>query len=75
MKWIKVNSRHDLPRNGQEFLAIWKGRKCLAQHDEEEDRFYISWAVADSPSSMYVPQDREGKFNYWMPLPDYPEDW
>lgn len=72
--WKKVTGRHDLPRDGREFLVLWKGRMSLAQFDEEEGIFYIVWDPADC-APMGVDQHREGKFNYWADMPDYPLEY
>ncbi len=69
MIWIKIGSRNELPRDGSIFLAIWKGRICLVQHDVEEDRFYIVFEPASYSQSWKLDQEREAKFTFWMPLP------
>lgn len=72
MKWIKINSRHELPRDGSIFLAIWKGRVALVEHDTEDDRYYIQFEPAWT-GSWQIDQEREDKFTYWMKLPEKPE--
>lgn len=74
MKWIKINdSRLEIPRDGSEFLAIWKGIVCIAQFDEDEGRYYITFQPAVYPGNSRIPQEREVKFTHWMPLPETPD--
>ena len=72
MDWIKIKDSYDLPRDGTVFLAIWKGRTCLTQFDKEEGRFYIVFDPAYYSQCWQIPPEREGKFSYWMQLPDSP---
>lgn len=74
MEWIKIKDRHDLPRDGSIFMALWKGIICIAEHDTEEDRFYISYHPA-SDGYMRIPQEREAKFTHWMKMPEMPKDY
>lgn len=77
MNWNKIefsgNYPH-IPRDGSNFLAIWKGRICICQYDEEEGRFFICFDPGDYCSTMKVSQDRENKFSHWQPLPGAPID-
>lgn len=73
MEWIKIESSHELPRDGSVYLTIWKGRICMTQFDIDEGRFYIMFDPAQYSQSWQVAQEREGKFAYWMPLPKHPE--
>ncbi len=74
MKWIAIESSHELPRDGSEFLAIWKGIISLCQYDMDDCRFFIAFQPAIYNGIMMMPQDRENKFTHWMPLPELPED-
>jgi hypothetical protein len=74
MEWIKVENSHELPRNGDIFLAIWKGRISMCQFDQEEGRFYIMFEPADYSQSWCIDQSRENKFTHWMSLPEKPKE-
>ncbi len=75
MKWIKNNFEdgRELPKDGRDFLALWKGRICIAAFDEDMGRFYICFDPI-SGVSCRVSQDRERKFTHWAKL-EYPEDY
>lgn len=81
MEWIPI--KYDeapellpgkLPKN-EVFLAIWRGRICLTQFEEDEYRYYIISDPAIYPQCQAVDHDRFGKFDYWMPLPEMPEEY
>ena len=74
MSWIKIENSHQLPRNGEQFLALWKGKISLCQFDIDEDRFYIQFDPVELPS-FQLPQSRENKFTHWMRLPSIPKDY
>lgn len=77
MKWNRIKdrdkARDELPKDNQ-FLAIWKGVPCIAQYDEDEKIFYISFHPADYEGTMSIPNERENKFTHWA-LIEYPEDY
>ena len=76
MNWIKVtNPRLEVPRDESAFLAIWKGRICIAQFSEDEWCYFISWFPAEIPSTVNLNQHDEARFEYWMPLPEWPEEY
>ena len=56
MEWIKIDSSHELPRDGSNFLALWKGRVSLCQFDSDEGRFYIMFDPADNCQPMQISQ-------------------
>lgn len=73
MNWIKVQSRHLLPKD-KPFFAIWKGAFCIAQFDEDEGRFYMCHNPAYQAGIMRVALEREEKFSHYC-LIDYPQDY
>lgn len=73
-KWIKVKHPQDLPRHGAHFLAIYKGRISLVEHDVEEDRFFLAYDPAGYEGVLKVAQGREHKITHWMSLPQEPKD-
>ena len=73
MEWIKITEKTQLPLEGQ-FLAIWKGRICIVEYDEDLDRFEICFEPAQTGTYRIEPEGW-AKFYYWMPLPDFPQEW
>lgn len=74
IEWKRLNSLDELPRDGSRFLALYKGLISIAQYDEEEKVFYVSFAPAEYSDF----QARIHKFEYWCELDypaAYPEDW
>lgn len=76
IQWKEINSPDELPRDEKSFLAIWKGRICIAQYDEDKNCFFISFDPSDIVHSWEIAKDRERKFTHICILtPDaYPED-
>lgn len=72
-EWQVANSS-DLPRDGNTFISLWKGRICLTQYDTEEEAFYIMFEPAEYASPMKVSEDRENKFTHLMHINDPTED-
>lgn len=75
MKWIKVKHISELPRDGREFIALWKGRVSWAQYCPEEQRFFVIWDPAYTSGISPLSQDREHKLTHYMNIPDMPNDY
>ena len=75
MKWIKIEHPSELPKDGREFIALWKGRVCWAQYCTEENRFFLIYDPAYCTGLSPLPQDREHKFTHYMEIPSDPEDY
>lgn len=71
MKWIEVKQDNDLPRDGRPFLAVWKGRICFAQYDDEDRKFFLSYEPSWT-GIFSIGHDRIHKFTHWAPLPHIP---
>ncbi len=77
MEWIKIpdteNVRKYLPKD-KVFLALWKGQFCLADYDEEIDRFWLQMLPGTYEYDMQVPLERERKFTHYCNL-ELPKDY
>lgn len=62
--WERIKSHNDLPRNGQIFIAIWKGRLCIVQYSIEEQCFYTSFNPAQLPR-FKIDQDKVDYFEFY----------
>lgn len=79
IKWQEVKSPDDLPRTEEVFLAIWKGRICIAQFYRDTGCFYLSFepAAIDQGDIFRIERDRINKFTHICLLthPDaYPDE-
>jgi hypothetical protein len=74
LNWNPITTlRKDVPLNRQ-FLALWKGVICIAEYDQDEDKFYICFYPAQNASIMKVENERENKFTHWYEL-TCPQDY
>ncbi len=66
MDWINVKDR-PFPKDGKDYLALFKGRLSVIAYDEETDKYHIAWTpmeitgVWEADASMY-----EHKISYWI---------
>ena len=72
LPWKKLQSLDDLPKEGTNFLALWKGRICIGQYCKEDEAFFISFDPATYEGSWEVAPDRLKKFSHYILL-DYPD--
>jgi len=71
MNWIKIKDRdyaaQELPKD-RIFLALWNGCFCLAEWDEEDQRFYCGMMPVCTLRMFPVSPERERKFTHWCEL-------
>ena len=73
MQWINVEEQ-PVPRDGETYLALWKGQFCLTAFDEDEDAFWLQMLPGRYAGDMLLPEERVGKFTHWYKL-EYPKDY
>ena len=73
LDWKKIESRSDLPKDGNTFLCLWKGRVSLCQYDCEENSYYLIYDPANH-GNFKLDQERENKITHIIIL-DYPDSY
>lgn len=56
------------------FLGLWEGLIAIVHYDDEEDRYYMSFAPADYEKNWKLEKDQEAEFTHWAEL-KLPEDY
>jgi len=72
MNWISTKIKQ-VPKDGNYYLAIWKGNFCFVNWDQDLIGFYIKLANPDYDDGYYLVND-ETKIYYWLEL-TYPQEW
>ena len=74
-EWFNVK---DVPMpKDREIIAMWKGRRGIAQYDEDKP----CWCFCYGPAEMSFTHGGELndtaalKFSYWCELPEFPQEW
>lgn len=74
-EWYKVQ---DIPMpKDREIIAMWKGRRGIAQYDDEDGCWYFLYGPIEISYEHGCSIDEEAsiKFSYWCELPEYPQEW
>ena len=70
IEWVKGVP----PKDGEVYLALWKGCFCLASWDEEINCFWLSMYPGTYEKDMIVSPEREFKFTHYAVLKK-PDDY
>ena len=73
MHWISTRDK-PVPKDGETYLALWKGIFVLIQYDDHGKRFWISYRPSEMGESAPIDSDHERKLYYWCKL-EYPQEW
>lgn len=73
IKWINAKDK-PFPKDGENYLALFKGQFCLIAWDEDDERYHMAWMPNTYDEVWVLSPCRERKITHWAKLV-LPEDY
>ena len=73
IKWVNVKEK-PFPKDGENYLALFKGQFCLLTWDEDKERHIMAWMPNSYDHVWELAPERERKITHWAKLV-LPEDY